>query len=997
MNLIKKIVAITTVFTVLSFVGGPALAVTAEELQAQITALLAQLTALQAQLATLQGVQPTVTRCTITSFAQNLKQGMTGDDVKCLQIILNSSTDTKVADSGAGSPGSETTYFGSLTKAAVIKFQEKYASAILASYGLTTGTGFVGTTTRAKLNTLLGVVIPPTGCTTDANCPAGYMCSAGTCVVRPVGAAMSVALAVDTPVAANLWKGSANNVVTKFTFYGGSTASTITGLTLTNYGTTESTYSVDLSAIKILDEFNVQQGTDRTMAGNKAVFVIIPGITVPANGTKTLSVAVNVGTSAVVMEMIKLGLASAADISGATFTGTFPMAGNGFTIVPAGSIGSLTVAQFGSLPVTTARVGQKDVVLEKFNVSAGSNEDVTVNQFTIKNSSDATISDSDITNIRVREVGGAVIAGPGNLSSKKVTLNLATPFLMTKGTSKNLEVIADIVSGPTAGATRTVYLWLDTGAVVGQGKLSGVNMTSTGTTTANAVTLSVGAVTVSMSSAHPQGANALMILTTNKKILGVFSVKAVGENVTFSTIKAKFVGGTAISTTNDITNVGLYVDGALISDQLIVDTNNTDEVFSVNWTLPADTTKDVVIMGQTSTMDFTTSCTVTTSWSYYSGVGLSSGETITNDTDVAATAITVYPSGKVTVSADATKTPYSQGLLSPVNGAIIGAIKVYAQKENQKLTDLVITVSGDAGYDDEGDISSVTLYDAAGTTQLSNPVVYGTAGADDTVDTFTFASTDFLNPIIFTSGQYLTMLVKANVSSTADGAATVSAYIANAASQFKTEGVDSGTAYNFSTDATADLHLKISSPYAGGEFTLDKTLVEIKKAATSPSGTASGRGTFATYAIFDVSNVSSDSVDAVITAVTFTSKTGLPSTVNEVNETVDGDKLFALYDGNGNLLAGGVADFGSTEITLATGTVAFTNVGLTVHAGQPEELVLEITTTSLTVFPTLTQMQWMIYAVGDVTVTGASASTGYAGFGGTVYSIPAIANIVTLP
>jgi len=37
-------------------------------------------------------------------------------------------------------------------------------------------------------------------------------------------------------------------------------------------------------------------------------------------------------------------------------------------------------------------------------------------------------------------------------------------------------------------------------------------------------------------------------------------------------------------------------------------------------------------------------------------------------------------------------------------------------------------------------------------------------------------------------------------------------------------------------------------------------------------------------------------------------------------------------------------------------------------------------------------MQWMIYAVGSVTVTN-----GYAGFGGTVYSIPAVANLVTLP
>jgi peptidoglycan hydrolase-like protein with peptidoglycan-binding domain len=127
---------------------------TVAELKAEIARIAALIADLQAQL--LEMIGGAYEGCTITSFSRNLQVGMTGDDVKCLQIILNSSADTQVASSGVGSSGSETTYFGSLTKAAVIKFQEKYAEDVLTPWGLTSGTGFVGSTTLEKLNDLLG-------------------------------------------------------------------------------------------------------------------------------------------------------------------------------------------------------------------------------------------------------------------------------------------------------------------------------------------------------------------------------------------------------------------------------------------------------------------------------------------------------------------------------------------------------------------------------------------------------------------------------------------------------------------------------------------------------------------------------------------------------------------------------------------------------------------------------------------------------------------------
>lgn len=88
------------------------------------------------------------------TFTANLSLGSKGAQVTALQQALNSDPDTRIASSGPGSPGQETDYFGSLTRAAVIRFQEKYASDILTPAGLTQGNGYVRANTRAKLNTL---------------------------------------------------------------------------------------------------------------------------------------------------------------------------------------------------------------------------------------------------------------------------------------------------------------------------------------------------------------------------------------------------------------------------------------------------------------------------------------------------------------------------------------------------------------------------------------------------------------------------------------------------------------------------------------------------------------------------------------------------------------------------------------------------------------------------------------------------------------------------
>ncbi len=79
------------------------------------------------------------------SFTRNLVSGSKGEDVSELQKCL-------AQDAEVYPEGEITGFFGPKTKAAVIRFQEKYAADILTPIGLKNGTGDVKPMTREKLN-----------------------------------------------------------------------------------------------------------------------------------------------------------------------------------------------------------------------------------------------------------------------------------------------------------------------------------------------------------------------------------------------------------------------------------------------------------------------------------------------------------------------------------------------------------------------------------------------------------------------------------------------------------------------------------------------------------------------------------------------------------------------------------------------------------------------------------------------------------------------------
>lgn len=150
----NKVIALIVVISFLGVLLFPGLsfaatdsAATVAKIQAQINALLAKLKVLQAQLAQVQN-QP-AKWC--HDFNVNLKIGDRGKEVAALERVLVEEG-FSVTEHSSNFPA----VFDERMASAVVGFQEKYKEDVLAPWGLKHGTGFVGKTTRTKLNELYG-------------------------------------------------------------------------------------------------------------------------------------------------------------------------------------------------------------------------------------------------------------------------------------------------------------------------------------------------------------------------------------------------------------------------------------------------------------------------------------------------------------------------------------------------------------------------------------------------------------------------------------------------------------------------------------------------------------------------------------------------------------------------------------------------------------------------------------------------------------------------
>lgn len=520
------------------------------------------------------------------TFNTNLKVGSTGVDVLNLQKVLNMSADTKVDGTGAGSAGKETSYFGPATKSAVIRFQEKYASDILAPVGLTAGTGFVGASTRAHLNTTTGgsttgmvtgctslvgfspttgqscatgavTTTIPAGCTSTVGFSSTTGASCGTGVVVAVSGPVSASLANDNPAASAVVAGQATADLMHISFTGNGT---ITNVKLQRTG---------ISANSTLSNVYLYQGNvrvaDGTAVNNTDGTITFNNLNIAVNGQTTISVKSDIAASTAgqVVGVALIGYTT----SGNAMTSA-NISGNYMNV--AGTTGMATVTLSGT-QATSSSVNAGTIGYTLWSQSvAVTNRSVALKGATFKYIGSAPTD--ALANARLY-VNGTAVGPVGTInSSNNLSFDFgSTPVILTTGSSI-VEVRADIVKG----SSRNIKLSLQNAAdVMVMDTQLGINvaLSSFSINDGGTMTINSGTITTTIDPAFNSVTNVTGGATG--ATIASFKLQAYGEDVKVSSLTVTPTFASAPTpAANGLNNVGLFYDGAQVgSSQNMVGTS----------------------------------------------------------------------------------------------------------------------------------------------------------------------------------------------------------------------------------------------------------------------------------------------------------------------------------------------------------------------------------------------------------------------------------------
>ncbi len=479
------------------------------------------------------------------TFNTNLKYGMKGNaDVAELQKALG-------VTPAVGN-------FGPLTLAAVKAYQT--------SHGLPS-TGFVGALTRAALNA--GGTTTTTGGTTVTT------------------GAVTAGLSTDNPASVTLTAGSANSTVLKFDVANGTSAAVnVTSVKVTKYGNLGNTY---VTGVSVVDGNGMRHGNVVTTLGadgQATLGLSADPITVPANSKVTLSIKVNLSSSAGVSFGMKIAAAGDIMLSTGTVSGTFPLMGNTMWVESSSSLGAVTLDEkpVNASGVTLNADATSQQEIAKFSVAeTTSNEAVMLTGVKLYNNGNA--APTDYADVQLVDQTGTVVATAQPMG-QYVTFAINPGYTIGKGQTKDFTVRAKLVAGASRTIQFVVYNDYDltvVGAMTNVSILATAGSTDTsfpiGDTTSVYNKVTVGSGSLVFSRATDSSSTSVVPGATDV-VLAKYTAKPVGEDMElrgFSFGLDQDTGSHALTGT-----VYVKVDGATVFSAAANTTN-----FPVNGTSSA--------------------------------------------------------------------------------------------------------------------------------------------------------------------------------------------------------------------------------------------------------------------------------------------------------------------------------------------------------------------------------------------------------------------------
>ncbi len=819
MNIRSKIaIAVVAVALVgLPFATPDALALT----ESQISSILNLLSSFGADQSTIDDVdsalrgQPTsggtgtATEC---NFTRSLTMGSTGADVKCLQEYLNSAGFT-VASSGVGSAGNETTYFGSLTRAAVIDWQNAYAADVLTPVGLSAGTGYWGSSSIAHYNAIAGTVTDGTG-DTDDDTPTA------------TGSGLSIST-VSQPSSTLAPEGAARVPFTKFALTASSDGDvTVDSVTIEKAGLLNDSV---FSGVIILDQDGDQIGIARTLNSNHRV-ILSSDFTVPAGQTKVYTIAGNMAASLDSYSGEVGGLdVIAIDAGSTSVNGSLPVTGTQHTMNSSLSIGGLTV-EAGAFDPGSANsslnVGTQGYTFAGLKFTAGSAEDIEIEAIRWNQAGSASIG--DLENV-VINIDGTDYSTDVDDDGDYYTASLANPITVSKGEVVQLYIKGDVESGSARTIDFNIYRKTD---IVVKGKTYGYNITASGGSTGSA---SEGALssntqpffnayahTISDGTIKVQKATSVSSQTVAENLsdqpLGGFAVEVKGESISVSQIVFDLATTPAASgvsiDSDDVTNITLEdengnivagpVDGVAGGDSAVTFTDSV--------TFPIGTTV-YTLKGKLGT-DFSDNDTIAASttpgddWTSVKGDVTGNDITPTPATSVTGSTMTVKAASlRVSVS----PTPSAQDMVAGTSGFHFADYVLDASSSGEDIRvtlmkpQLTISTAGTAD-----DLSSCQLWDGD-TAVNTGGNVYDPGNSVSSGDDVAFT---FDSGFTIDKGTVKTLALKCNVRANTDGTAGTSTYawgIEDATANVISSGMTSGQSVTEDITTSAGQNMTIQT------------------------------------------------------------------------------------------------------------------------------------------------------------------------------------------